>query len=204
MRLAFCVTLVILATGLSSFAQETKPSGTNSLLTASFYDRVGRALHSPKKTTPVGSHTNGNDFSAIPSESAVLVGLAVKKGDWFGTPIISALQPIYENQTHRFRGEIVGKKGSDVPLVVEAKPGYVVTQLVVSAPHDHVHGIKLIFRKIDFLHQGVDANDSYESEWLGIEFQNKSQKVGDVAHAAIGLNGRADEWVASVGLLQIP
>ena len=182
----------------------TASAGPKAFLSSSYLDRIAKALKSPKKTTPVGSRKSGNDFTELPGEAAILVGLAVRKGDWFGTPIISALQPIYETRTGRIRGKELGKKGGELSLVAEAKPGYVVTQLVVCAPGDHVHGIKIIFRKLDVFHHGVVANDSYESEWLGIDYNNKSAPVGDPARPAIGLCGRADDWVAALGLLQAP
>jgi hypothetical protein len=204
MKPATWTTLLFLALAHLGLAQDSKPSGANPLLVASYFDRIGNALKGPKKTIPVGNRKIGNEFTALPSEAAILVGLAVKKGDWFGTPIISALQPIYETRTGRVRGGTVGKKVDDFPLVTEARPGYVVSQLLVSAPHDHVHGIKIVFRRLDFLHQGVVANDTYESDWIGINFNDKSERVGDPAHPAMGLLGRADEWVAAVGLLQVP
>ena len=182
----------------------TASAAPKAFLSSSYLDRIAKALKSPKKTTPVGSRKSGNDFTELPGEAAILVGLAVRKGDWFGTPIISALQPIYETRTGRIRGKELGKKGGELSLVAEAKPGYVVTQLVVCAPGDHVHGIKIVFRKLDEFHQGVVAKDSYESEWLGIDYNNKSAHVGDPARPAIGLCGRADDWVAALGLLQAP
>ena len=181
-----------------------KPAGASPLAIASYYDRIGNALRNPKKTTPIGNSKNGNSFTAIPTEAALLVGIAVKKGDWFGTPIISSLQPIYETRTGRMRGTTVGKKTDQLPLVAEAKPGYVVSQLLVSAPQNHVHGIKIIFRKLDVFHQGVVANDTYESDWLGIAQNDKSERVGDATRPAVGLIGRADEWVSAVGLLHMP
>ncbi len=179
-------------------------AGPSSLAVASFYDRIGKALRSPKKTTPVGNAKNGNSFTAVPPEAALLVGIAVKKGDWFGNPIISALQPIFETRTGRIRGATVGKKVEQFPLVVEAKPGYVVSELLVCAPQNHIHGIKVIFRKLDIFHQGVVASDLYESDWIGIDYEDKSKRVGDPTRPAIGLIGRADEWVGAVGLLHLP
>jgi hypothetical protein len=181
-----------------------KPAGPGSMAVASFYDRIGNGLRSPKKTTPIGSSKKGNSFTAVPSEAALLVGIAVNKGDWFGTPIISSLQPIFETRSGRIRGATVGKKTEQLPLVVEAKPGYVVSELLVSAPQNHVHGIKIIFRKLDVFHQGVVATDLYESDWLGIAQNDKSERVGDPTRPAIGLIGRADEWVSAVGLLHLP
>jgi hypothetical protein len=152
----------------------------------------------------VGSRKEGTEFTALPTEGAHLVGVAVKTGDWFGTPIISALQPIYETRTGKVRGPAVGKKVDELPLVAEAKPGYVVSELLVSAPGDHVHGVKLVFRKLDVFHQSLLPNDSYESDWLGVELKNKSTRVGDTARPAIGLSGRAGEWVGALGLLHAP
>ena len=181
-----------------------KLAGASSLAIASYYDRIGKALRNPKKTTPIGNLKNGNSFTALPTEAALLVGVAVRKGDWFGTPIISSLQPIYETRTGRMRGTTIGKKTDELPLVAEARPGYVVSQLLVSAPQSHVHGIKIIFRKLDAFHQGVVANDTYESDWLGIAQNDKSERVGDATRPAVGLIGRADEWVSALGLLHVP
>lgn len=181
-----------------------KPAGPSSLAVASFYERIGKALKNPKKTTPIGNPKNGNSFTALPSEAAVLVGFAVKKGDWFGNPIISSLQPIFETRTGRIRGATVGKKVEQFSLIVEAKPGYVVSELLVCAPQNHIHGIKIIFRKLDIFHQGVVGTDLYESDWIGIDYQDKSKRVGDPTRPAIGLLGRADEWVGAVGLLHLP
>ena len=181
-----------------------KPVGPSSLAVASFYERIGKALKNPKKTTPIGNPKNGNSFTSVPSEAALLVGIAVKKGDWFGNPIISAIQPIFETRTGRIRGTTVGKKVEQLPLVAEAKPGYVVSELLVCAPQNHIHGIKVIFRKLDIFHQGVIGTDMYESDWIGIDYQDKSKRVGDPTRPAIGLIGRSDEWVGAVGLLHLP
>ena len=196
--------LLLLATAGVAHGQDARPAVANSLLVAGYYDRLGKALKAPKRTAPIGSKKVGNDFTALPGEGAVLVGVAVKKGEWFGIPILSALQPIYETRTGRVRGAVVGRKTEDLPLVAEARPGYVISQLLVSAPNDHVHGIKIVFRKLDIFHQGVMAKDTYESEWLGIAHNGKSERVGDATRPAIGLCGRADEWVASLGLLHLP
>jgi hypothetical protein len=102
------------------------------------------------------------------------------------------------------RGAILGKKADALSLVAEAKPGYVVSEIFVSAPGDHVHGVKLVFRKLDIARQSLVASDSYESEWLVLEFQGKSVKVGDPARPAIGLCGRAGDWIGAIGLLHAP
>ena len=157
-----------------------KTAGPSSFAVASFYDRIGKALKNPKKTTPIGNSKNGNSFTVIPSEAALLVGIAVKKGDWFGNPIISAIQPIFETRTERIRGVTVGKKVEQLPIVVEAKPGYVVSELLVCAPQNHIHGIKIIFRKLDTIHQGLFGADLYESDWIGIDYQDKSKRVDEM------------------------
>ncbi|HEX8312601.1 MAG TPA: hypothetical protein VF614_14865 [Chthoniobacteraceae bacterium] len=180
------------------------PAGTNTLLVSSYYDRLAKGLRGPKRTTPIGSRREGTEFTELPTEGAHLVGVAIKKGDWFGTPIVSALQPIYETRGGRVRGRILGSKADELPLLAEAKPGYVVSEILVSAPGDHVHGVKLVYRKLDVFRQSLLPNDSYESDWLGIELKNKPLRVGDTTRPAIGLCGRAGDWVGSVGLLHAP
>jgi hypothetical protein len=168
---------------------------------ASYFDRLAKSLRSPKKTTPIGSRTEGKEYTALPKEAAMLVGFAVKKGDWFGSTIIASFQPIYATLKGTVRGPTVGRPADEFPIVVEAKPGYVVSELLVSAPQSHLHGIKVVFRKIDFLRQGVIASDTYESDWIGVELDGESVRVGDATRPAVGLTGRADKWIASIGLI---
>src|ERR1700744_4608154 len=115
MKSSLLITLLLLTIGATLLAQTTAPSPPNPLLVAGFYDRLTAALRNPKKTTPVGNRQKLPTFTALPSEGAVLVGVAVKKGDWFGTPIISSLQPIYETRAGRIRGAALGMKGNELP-----------------------------------------------------------------------------------------
>jgi hypothetical protein len=182
----------------------TPPPGANTLQLSSYYDRLAKALRSPKKTNAIGSRREGKEFSALPTEGAHLVGVAIKQGEWFGAPIISSLQPIFETRNGRVRGPLLGKPTENLPIVSEAKPGYVVSELLVSGPGDHVHGIKLVFRKLDFLRQSLLPHDTYESDWLVLELEKKSARVGDPTRPAIGLCGRAGDWIGAIGLLQAP
>ena len=179
---------------------EAKPA--NKFQTSLYFDKLAAAGKAPKKSGVVGNKSKWKPIQAVPKEAAHLVGIAVHKGAWFGTPMLTSIQPIFEGKTGRFRGEIYGKKGEDLSLIVEAKPGYVVSQISVSAPNDHVHGIKLIFQKVDTFRQSTVADDSYSSEWLGIEHEGKSEKVGELNKIAIGLHGAAGDWVSALGLLQ--
>jgi hypothetical protein len=182
----------------------TPPPGTNTLFLSNYYDRLAKGLRSPKRANSVGSRTEGKEFSVVPTEGAHLVGVAIKQGEWFGAPIVSSIQPIFENRSGRVRGAVLGKPAENLPIVSEAKPGYVVSELLVSAPGAHVHGVKLVFRKVDFLRQSLLSNDTYESDWLVLELDKKSVRVGDPTRPAIGLCGRAGDWIAALGLLQAP
>jgi hypothetical protein len=169
-----------------------------------YFDKLTRAAKTPKKSGIVGSKSKGKPFESTAKEPAHLVGVAVEKGAWFGTPILDAIQPIYEGKTGRFRGDTFGKQGKALSTIAEAKPGYVVSQILVSAPNDHVHGMKLVFQKLDTFRQTLVAEDTYSSEWLGIEFKEKSEKAGDLSKVTIGLHGVAGDWVSALGVLQAP
>jgi hypothetical protein len=170
--------LIVLFASGSGLAQEGKTAPPCEFFPDGQLLRSDRkSLRSPKKTTPIGSRTDGKEFTALPKEPALLVGFAVKKGDWFGSTIISSLQPIYGT----LKGTVRGRPWAG--LLTSSRSSWRRNQATSSAnsgerPEDHIHGIKVIFRKIDFLRQGVIATDTYESDWIGVELDGKSERVG--------------------------
>jgi len=185
-------------------APSVSKNGVKALLVSCYYDRLARAAKAPQVTEAVGSLEEGNDFASLPTDGAHLVGIAVQVADEFGKSVISTIQPIFESREGRSRGQAKGKAVDALPLFVEARPGYVVSELLISASGNRVRAIKVVFRKLDLSHQTLIAGDAYESEWLGADEFRKLARVGDKYRPAIGLAGRAADWVASIGLLQAP
>lgn len=185
-------------------APSASKSGVKALLISCYYDRLARAAKTLQSTVDVGSLDEGNDFALLPMDGAHLVGIAVNVSDEFGASVIAAIQPIFESREGRSRGQAKGKAVDSLSLFVEAKPGYVVSELLINATGNSVRGIKVIFRRLDISHQTLIAGDKYESEWLGRDECRELARVGDKTRPAIGLAGRASDWVASLGLLQAP
>jgi hypothetical protein len=182
-------------------ADKTTSPPVNSFLLDNFYASLGESLKHPKKSMFVGSKKDGVEFTSIPSEEAVLVGFTAKMGDWFGSPIVSAIQPIFEGRKGRFKGKVFGRPTTDLPIIVEAKPGFAVSEITVSAPQHHVHGFKITFREIDLINKSLSSKNSYDSDWVGIQPDDKSKTTGNKVHPAIGVFGRAGDWIAGLGLL---
>lgn len=74
----------------------------------------------------------------------------------------------------------------------------------MSAPGAHVHGVRFVYQKLDVFRQTVVEEDSYMSEWNGIGFKEKSEKLGAANRIATEPHGMSDEWVAGLGLFQAP
>ena len=196
------ITAALMAFSLDADAQTPLVREPNKFQANLYFDKLAQGMKTGKKTAIVGSKTKGKAFTALPKEGAHLVGIAAHKGEWFGTPMITSFQPIFEGKTGRFRGDTCGAKGEELKLVEEAKPGYVVTQILVSAPNEHVHGVRLVYQKLDVFRQSVVEKNTYMSEWIGVEFKEKSEKLGVANRIATGLHGMSDDWVAGLGLFQ--
>ena len=169
-----------------------------------YFGSLKAAGRSPRKSPVAGKNKDHPEFSDVPKEGAYLVGFGIVKGNWFKAPLISSLQPIYETANGRVPGGTYGKKADKFPIVVEAKPGYAVSEIRVSVPVGQVHGIKLVFRRVDMTRLDLSTTDSYESDWVGEVIGNNQMTIGAMT-PAVGIAGRASgDWISALQVLSAP
>jgi len=166
------------------------------------------AAHRPKKppaAIPAGAvgvppSFFGGDrdgFVDLAPEGGVLVGVRVTYVDKFGGPKIGSVRPVYRVGEALVDGRLHGTlRGEEVAAV--AAPGYAVGALRTHAGL-MVDGFQLVFRKVDG--DRLDPADSCDSAWLG-DRKGGGPRDADVGcRTPVGLQGRAGDDVAALGLI---
>jgi hypothetical protein len=138
-------------------------------------------------------------------EGGMLIGLEVGVGPVMNEDSVVSVRALYKTA----KGEVQGtQRGPAVPrtTTIKAKEGYAIVQLKGFWSVRGCEGLCAIFMRLT--PDGVDATDSYESEWVGrAAAKAKAVRVGAMHKQAVGIIGRVNQQrreVSGVGLLLKP
>jgi len=150
------------------------------------------------RTKTVGCN-GGSAFEDLPNPRTRLVGLLVHSISPNGTRYIHAIQPIYQNaEGKRFRGKGYGSQSGDEALI-EAKPGYMVSGLVIHANDGVINGINGLQVKFVPIVPGT-AKKPYSSNWAGGTTGGEST-LEMAGKKIVGVYGRSGSNVDCLGLI---
>jgi hypothetical protein len=146
----------------------------------------------------------GKPFQDIRKDGGFLVGFEFTNGDWFGTPLIQSMQPIYLTAKGKDPGQRRGNLGHD-PFKIEARDGYAVSSVTIHGGDPFIMSIQVTFMKIDLLHRALDPTHTYTSEVHGDVVQHPEwtpdKQIGGTA-PIIGWVGYAENEINAFTLVQ--
>jgi hypothetical protein len=171
----------------------------------SFFEKLQSNAASPHiaKNT-LDKHDRGKDFKDLPTQGALLVGLVITRGDWFGAPLLKSVQPVYITADGEIQGDLHGGTGSS-PVTLHAKPGYAIGAIWIT-DEQFLWALKVTYMKIDPLNQSLIPSDSYDSEIVG-DMQKQPEKVpkkklGGDGVPVIGIFGASGDEMNALGVVQ--
>jgi hypothetical protein len=121
-------------------------------------------------------------------EGALLIGVEAGIEDFGGDPKVESLRPIFRTANGEKLGVWHGKPPA-TPLVVKAKPGYVVGGFTVRTT-GFLTGMSVKFVRLDG--NRLQWNDTYTSDWIGSRsgreetVQAEGYVIGICGHLGIG------------------
>jgi hypothetical protein len=130
-----------------------------------------------------------------------LIGFEFGMRDTLSGDMIGAVRPIYRTPNGDKMGEALGEDFSR-PVVVKAKDGFAVGGASVRVGST-LHGMSLTFMKVKA--DGLDAGDSYSSEFIGLNEGGKVLQLGGDGRPAVGVNGKTKgKFAGALGLKFAP
>jgi hypothetical protein len=136
-------------------------------------------------------------FRDVGPAGTILVGARVTYIERFRGNKIRSLQPIYRSGRNVIEGNKFGE-AVGVETTAIAKPGY-----AVGAVNTHtgltVDGFEMIFMRIKG--DRLDPSDSYKSPWLGDQNGGGPGSVSSNGNLVVGLLGRSNKELLSLGLV---
>lgn len=142
----------------------------------------------------------GNQLRDIPAEGGILIGFNASEGKSAFGGMVDGLQPIYLTRSGEKMGQWIGHAAAK-PIVVKAKPGYVVGALQVKsgAAFD-----SLTVTFVRFSRDRIVPSDTYDSDRVGGTGGNPGT-VGTPGSLFVGVVGRVglSGEICSVGALMV-
>jgi len=129
---------------------------------------------------------------------ALLIGFEVGVRAVDGKDMIGAIRPVFLTSAGERRGAPHGEDFSK-KVVAKAKPGYAVGGVVVRSGKA-VDALKVRFMRVRG--SRLDANDAYESDWIGNSSAGTETRYGGDGAPVVGVVGRADDkFCTGLGLV---
>jgi hypothetical protein len=201
--------VLLLTTGLAAADKEADPTG--SIFMAA---KAAVANGSLEKTRLLGFGIEKSHFQEAPGEGAILIGLDLALGKSFDKDVVFALRPIYmteagETATQKyglFTETVRGARNTTRtnPLRIKqlrARPGYAVGGITVRSGL-LIDGLSLTYMRITG--QTLDAERSYDSDWVGNRTGGSERTVSGNGAPIVGVFGSTDEQrVRAIGLIAV-
>lgn len=169
------------------------------------FARISRAMKSGAivKTDRAGTG-GGGAFEHTPETGGILTGFIVTAGQYFGAPVVGAVQPIYETAEGRVIGErFANAAGGGGPEIrVEAKRGYAVGGITAKFGNC-LDGFRVVFMRILPDGTGLDPADRYESKWICGRGGGPEVSLGLNGKFVIGIHGGTGSDFDGMGLIQV-
>jgi membrane associated rhomboid family serine protease len=176
------------AAGGKSAPAATQPQAENVAFTANSSPAPEKPPDGASETEIVGGN-GGIGYMRVDANRRPVIGFAIKVGESGGHDTIGRCDPIYD-----LNG---APRSSDVTVCV-ARDGYVVSGIVVNGKEE-TDGVEIIFAKK--MQGGVDAGDTYTSEWFGDEEGSDQTQLAGHGENVIGIVGRQGQNNEAIGLV---
>ena len=147
--------------------------------------RSAVATKSYQKLDAKGGAFADKEYSEVQPDGGILIGFNYTLGKFGSLDYMVGLQCIYLTPSGEKLGTAYGNMSPATLRTVKAKPNYAIGKLAILAGGNW-EGVKVVFMKIDGA--GLKADDSYESEWMGLK-QKEPQFVGD-GSPIVGIHGK--------------
>jgi serine/threonine protein kinase len=134
------------------------------------------------------------EFTEVPPEGALLIGLEFGIGRWEPNNVIHSIRAIYLSEKGESLGEVHGKPTERL-MIVKAKPGYAVGAVSLNT-HLLIDGMRVTFMRID--RKYLDADQSYWEKVGTIgEKAGEGTTIGGGGAMVIGICGKDDGRVCN-------
>jgi hypothetical protein len=133
-----------------------------------------------------------------PSSPGLLVGFEYTTAGFKGRRIIKSIAATFLTAQGKETSRVYGTPTKGDTQIVIARPGYAVGGLVADAT-DRCNGFKIIFMRV---HGAIlDAEDSYESEWIGGKQAATPDKLGGDGRPVVAAQILSGSDVDTIGLV---
>jgi hypothetical protein len=197
--------IAAVAFSLSFTASSQQPAAPLSHLDQQFYATLAAGARQSgnfEKTDNVGAATGGA-FSETYPDGGILVGFDVWTGDYGPNLVIRGIRPVFQTARGRVRGKGHGNTRGQPDAVIEAKEGYAVAALEARGA-DRLDGFKVLFWKILPFDVSLDADGSYQSDWVGgLGGAKGRHQLSSDGHPVIGISGGAEDQITRLGLIYL-
>jgi hypothetical protein len=139
------------------------------------------------RTQVVGT-TSGIPFTSASPQQQTMIGVRYALGAWAGKDGVAMMIPLFEGVDRPESGDFIF-----------ARDGYAVGAIQVDAT-DFVHAACVVFMRITPA-GGLEASDSYTSDWIGTRYDNPVQTVSGEGQPVIGIHGYRAGLVNAIGLV---
>ena len=148
--------------------------------------QASRNVEEDFQLTNIVGGSGGGDYLFVDEDLRPVLGFYYATGDFNG-PALNILLPIYDLE--------ILVQGDQVII---AKPGYVVSGLVVNADK-YVRAVKVTFARLAGDH--LNPADSIEAEWIGQRSGDTTQMLGNNGSKVLGIYGGQGLILDSLGLV---
>jgi hypothetical protein len=142
----------------------------------------------------IGWTLNTTEFSTVPEQGALLVGIDLSFGTF--NKIVS-IRPLFLTAKGLVPGPVIGRPTAATVRLM-ARKGYAVGFITVNAGLG-IDGLNLGFMKIES--GGLNPDDSYESAWMGKH--GKDVQLGGKGLPVVGIKGHYTEKIEALGVVLV-
>ncbi|MGE0606952.1 MAG: hypothetical protein AB7O62_07655 [Pirellulales bacterium] len=161
-------------------------------------------------TSVVGTNRGAKAFDEINKDGGVLIGFQISLQTSNDDTYIRSLQPIYMTSEGRKTGSTYGRVNRNRQVTIEAKEGYVVTQVTLRPNRGNatnITGLGVTFAKLSPRGLGRKPDDLYQSDWIGDNNQANIVSLGVVGKAIMGIFGferNNNDYPTGLGIYVLP
>src|SRR5690349_3199178 len=140
-----------------------------------------------EKTFMLGMSTGGRTFETLNPKGEHVIGFRFAMGKSKNDTIVKSLEPVYPSD-----GLVVTQS------MLVARPGYAVGGVRLAGDRQ-INAVRVVFMRI--AGDGLDPNDSYQSDWQGDWARWSSYLLGGDGYLVVGTYGRQSTSLGALGLI---
>lgn len=186
--------------------QELEPVATAKADTSELWPLLRTAAKNKLYETlpPMGGAFGEKEYTDLQPDGALLIGFHYTLKKFFDKDLIDHFQPIYLTASGEKLGPALGSFRGSKKLTLKAKPNYAIGKMAIRGG-GLWGGVNCHFMRVEGTR--LNANDTYESGWIGHKDQPDSPFLGD-GRPIIGIHGKLQKpqdggGVCSIGLYVI-